>query len=103
MSIDANSAIPMYRQLADLLRAQIADGELGDGDRLPSEAQLGETHGISRITVRQALAELERAGMLLRVPGKGAFVRAHSPIQGLTRLSGFSESARAAGREAGYR
>lgn len=103
MAINANSAVPMYRQLADLLRRQIEDAAIADGDRLPSEAQLGETYGVSRITVRQALSELERAGLLLRAPGKGTFVRTRQrPIEGLARLSGFSENARAAGVQAGY-
>ena len=104
MPVMSNSAVPLYRQLADLLRARIADGALRDGDRLPSEAQLGEAHGVSRITVRQALAELEQSGVLVRAPGKGTFVCTRPrPIEGLARLSSFSENARAAGREAGYR
>ena len=103
MPVDANSVVPMYRQLADLLRRQIAAGDLGDGDRLPSEAQLGEAHGVSRITVRQALADLERLGLVDRVVGKGTFVRTRPrPIEALGRLSGFGEQARAAGVAAGY-
>ena len=104
MALKADSAVPMYRQLAAQIRARIVSGELGDGDRLPSEAQFGERHGVSRVTVRQALADLERDGLLERAPGKGTFVRApRQPLQGLTRLSGFSEHARAAGMAAGYR
>ena len=104
MALKMNSAVPMYRQLAELLRAQITSGEIGDGQRLPSEAQLGETYGVSRVTIRQALAELERHGMLDRAPGRGTFVRVpRRPLEVLTRLSGFSEHARAAGMTAGYR
>jgi GntR family transcriptional regulator len=103
-TIDANSVTPLYRQLTDLLHEQIASGALADGARLPSEAQLGERYGVSRITIRQALADLERRGLLERAPGKGTFVRRRpQPIQGLTRLSGFSENAAAAGFVAGYR
>jgi DNA-binding GntR family transcriptional regulator len=102
-AIDANSITPLYRQLTELLRGQIASGALADGARLPSEAQLGEQYGVSRITIRQALADLERQGLLERAPGKGTFVRRRPrPIEGLTRLSGFSENAAAAGLEAGY-
>ncbi len=69
MPINANSVVPMYRQLADLLRRQIEDEVIADGDRLPSEAQLGEPYEVSRITVWQALSEPERAGLLVRAPG----------------------------------
>ncbi len=102
-TIDANSITPLYRQLTQLLRGQISSGAIADGARLPSEARLGEQYGVSRITIRQALADLERQGLLERAPGKGTFVRRRPrPIEGLTRLSGFSETAAAAGLEAGY-
>ncbi|HEX5325898.1 MAG TPA: GntR family transcriptional regulator, partial [Acetobacteraceae bacterium] len=102
-AIDANAVTPLYRQLTELLRGQIVSGALADGARLPSEAQLGERYGVSRITIRQALADLERQGLLERTPGRGTFVRRRPcPIEGLTRLSGFSETAAAAGLEAGY-
>lgn len=83
---------------------QVLSGEFAPGQRLPSEAQLGEQFGISRITIRQALGDLEREKLLTRVPGKGTFV-AERPkqIEGLPRLSSFSEDASAAGRTAGYR
>ena len=73
--IKAESPTPKYRQLAELLRQRIDNGDLSPGDRIPSEAQLGDTYSLSRITIRQALADLERDGLLERVPGKGTFVR----------------------------
>jgi GntR family transcriptional regulator len=94
----------MYRQLADLLRGRILEGEVSVGDKIPSEAQLSESFGISRITVRQALAELENAGLLQRVPGKGTFVRGRANrVERLTRLTGFGENMSALGRTVGYR
>jgi GntR family transcriptional regulator len=93
----------MYRQLEALLREQIVRGELKAGERIPSEVQLCERWGISRITTRQALAELERDGLLERVPGKGTFVRRpQSQVTRLTRLSGFGEDMVALGLEPGY-
>jgi GntR family transcriptional regulator len=98
-----NSSVPMYRQLEALLREQIERGELKAGERIPSEVQLCERWAISRITTRQALAELERDGLLERVPGKGTFVRRpQSQVTRLTRLSGFGEDMVALGLEPGY-
>lgn len=74
------------------------------GARIPSEARLGEDFGVSRITIRQSLAELEREGLLERVPGKGTFVRERSAkVERLTRLSGFGENMASLGLRAGYR
>lgn len=101
--LSKDSHVPLYRQLRDLLATGIRAGEWVAGDRLPSEAELGDAHGVSRITVRQALRELELAGMLLRITGKGTFVRERPPVARLTRLSGFGENMRAMGREPGYR
>jgi GntR family transcriptional regulator len=98
-----DSSVPMYRQLEALLREKIDRGELQVGDRIPSEAQLCEQWGISRITTRQALAELERDDLLERVPGKGTFVKKpQGRVTRLTRLSGFGENMEALGLKPGY-
>jgi GntR family transcriptional regulator len=103
-AIKAESPTPKYRQLSDFLRERIELGEFGPGDRIPSEAQLGESYRLSRITIRQALADLERAGLLDRVPGKGTFVRRKSShVERVTRLTGFGENVKALGLEPGYR
>lgn len=102
--IRAESAVPMYRQLAEILRGRISAGEVSSGDKIPSEAQLSENFGISRITVRQALAQLENDDLLERVPGKGTFVKVNTArVERLTRLSGFGENMSALGRTVGYR
>jgi len=98
------AAIPLYRQLASILRRPIAAGEAAPGDRLPSESQLVARHGVSRITVRQALADLEREGLIERSAGRGSFVREpRRPVAWLPRLSGFGDHVRAAGMTPGYR
>lgn len=98
-----DSMTPMYRQLSELIRERIRDGRLAVGERISSEAQLGDKFGVSRITVRQALSELEREGLLERIPGKGTFIRepAHK-VERLTRLTGFGENMAALGLTAGY-
>jgi DNA-binding GntR family transcriptional regulator len=71
-----DSATPQYRSMAAELRAMIESGELGPGDSLPSESALAARHGVARGTARHALAELEGAGLVESVHGKGRFVRA---------------------------
>jgi len=68
-----------YRALEETLRGEIARGRYRVGDRLPTEAQLGEAHGVSRATVRSALERLEKLGMIVRRPRVGTVVKARSP------------------------
>lgn len=67
-------AIPLYYQLEVSLRSRLAEGEFAPGDGFPSEAAIGAEYNVSRITVRQALASLERDGLIHRQRGRGAFV-----------------------------
>jgi len=66
--------IPVYYRLADDIKQQIETGILKDGDLIPTEAQLGEQYGISRMTVRQGIALLAEASLIETVKGKGSFV-----------------------------
>lgn len=66
---------PQYRRIAAELRADITEGTLRPGDAIPSEAALVERYGVARGTARQALAELEGAGLIESVHGKGRYVR----------------------------
>lgn len=68
---------PEYRRIAAELRTEIESGELQPGDALPSEAALMARYGVSRNTARQALTELEGAGLVDTIQGKGRFVRRH--------------------------
>ena len=66
--------MPLYRQLEEILKQRIKNGELKPGDQIPTEYELCEDFGISRISVRQALAELANDGFLCRHQGRGTFV-----------------------------
>lgn len=66
--------IPLYHQVASLLRQGIEAGEWGEGEPLPSEHELAEAFGVSRITTKRALDELKAAGLVHRQRGKGSFV-----------------------------
>ena len=80
----------LYQQLADSLRDKIYEGKYAFGDKLPSERSLAEKFGISHLTVRKALAILDEEGMLLRVQGKGTFVRAQKYSIDMQHMDGFS-------------
>ncbi|HJZ36089.1 MAG TPA: GntR family transcriptional regulator [Solirubrobacterales bacterium] len=64
----------LYRQVADDLVARAADGKLAPGERLPPEAQLAEAYGVNRLTIRRALEDLARAGVVRTEHGVGTFV-----------------------------
>jgi len=72
---DSGSTPPQYRRIAAELRADITTGTLCPGDALPSEATLMDRYQVARGTVRQALAELEGAGLVQSIHGKGRYVR----------------------------
>jgi GntR family transcriptional regulator len=74
MQIDKKSPIPVYYQLKNIISKMIADGEYTEGSLIPSERELGDTLGISRMTVRQALNSLVNEGFLYREKGRGTFV-----------------------------
>jgi GntR family transcriptional regulator len=83
---------PLYVQLRDELRTQILDGRLKALARLPSEAELTERYAVSRITVRQALNDLHKEGLIVKVHGKGTFVSQPKVAQDVTRLKGLAEA-----------
>lgn len=72
--IDPKSPIPRYYQLYTSLRRRIREGEFQPGDALPSERQLVEDYGVSRITVVKALDILDQEGLIERQHGRGNFV-----------------------------
>lgn len=66
---------PLYRVMMDELKSQISSGHYAPEAQLPTEAELSSTFGVSRITTRRALEELERDGFIYRVKGSGSFVK----------------------------
>ena len=73
-SSDEGATQPKYEQLRDYVVSQIESGRLRAGELLPSENRLAETLQIARSTVRQAMAAMERDGLVRRVHGKGTFI-----------------------------
>ncbi len=74
-SVDKSSPLPAYYQVAQDLRRRLAAGEWVTGERIESELRLAGQYGVSRVTVRQALAELVKDDLLERRHGSGTFVR----------------------------
>lgn len=72
--IQRTRPVPLYYQLEEILSQRIDSGELKPSELIPSEAELQQQYGVSRTTVRQAIARLVRAGRLRTVQGKGTFV-----------------------------
>ncbi|MBP8145360.1 GntR family transcriptional regulator [Pseudorhodoferax sp.] len=87
---DADAASPLYLQLAQALARAIAEGRFQADEALPSERQLAEDLGLSRVTARKAIERLAEQGLIQRKRGSGNYIRPRLE-QPLTRLSGFSE------------
>ena len=94
---------PIYLQIADSLAKRILSGELAVGERLPSERQLAEELGVSRMTVRQALLALRRSGLVQSRRGQGSFVSGPKLEQPVDILTGFSDNILAKGMKPGAR
>ncbi|MFD7104896.1 GntR family transcriptional regulator [Streptomyces celluloflavus] len=80
---------PKYQRIAAALKAAIAEGEYGPGDRLPGENDLMAAHGVARMTARQALGVLQSEGIAEARKGAGVFVRTFHPLRrrGIQRLT----------------
>jgi len=78
-TLDRNSPVPLYYQVKQILLEKLDNGTWKPGDLVPSEQELQETYGVSRITVRQALTELTHEGRFERHRGQGTFV-ANKPL-----------------------
>ena len=102
-TLSADDSLPLYLQLASLIRRCISSGLLKPGDHLPSEAELCRHFTISRSTVRQALKELEEQGLILRRQGLGSFVAEPKLYRRSENIYSFTSEAAAMGRKPGSR
>jgi GntR family transcriptional regulator len=81
--LDPTSDRAVFRQIADHLRAAILSGRLGEGDQLPSESQMADHYGVTRMTVRQAVGVLKGGGLVESQHGRGAYVRRRPQVRRL--------------------
>lgn len=89
--VSKESDYPLFYQARESIRRAITSGRVKPGDRLPSEKNLALALGVSLITVRRALDDLQIEGLLSKEHGRGSFVRAFPIEQKLDHLAGFAE------------
>jgi GntR family transcriptional regulator len=100
--LDRVGSVPLYAQIADALRADIRSGLYSPGVALPSERKLMDRFGVTRATIRSALAQLRSEGLLTIERGAGAFVRMPSPVRRIVGPDRFLRRDREAGKAAYY-
>lgn len=100
-AVSKTAGAPLYDQLIKTFEGKIQSGDWAVGEKLPSERELCELYSVSRITVRRALAEAEKDGLLERVHGVGNFVASPKMRQSLTEVKSFGVSLAEGGMVAG--
>src|SRR3981081_1687166 len=96
---DTASGVALWRQVADGIERDIADGSFAAGQRLPGEVEIAETYRVNRHTVRRALATLAERGLVRAERGSGTYVEAPRLAYPLRSRTRFSEIVGAGGRE----
>ncbi len=86
MKITPIQKINVVEQVYDQMQALLIDGTWHPGDKLPSENELAETFGVSRMTVRQAMQKLKALGLIETRTGSGSYVREVNPEDSLQEL-----------------
>ncbi len=92
MKLNRDSSVALYIQIAEALARDIGRMRFKAFDRLPSESELMARYGVSRVTVRQAVARLVSQGLAIAKQGKGAFVAGPVVQHELEELQGFYDS-----------
>ena len=88
---------PLYRVIKTALKERILSGDYAAGQQLPSENQLMRIFSVSRVTVRQALHQLQKERLVVSYQGKGYFVARAMAVQDLARLQGLGEAVAGSG------
>lgn len=97
MALIRNNPVAMYLQIADRLRGEITEGAYEPSGRLPSESQTMSRFNVSRVTVRLALEQLDKDGLIERRKGKGTFVAGKQVRHRIDTLRSFHESLKVQG------
>lgn len=94
----ATRAVPKYFRIMQEILAEIRGGTLGPGAQIPSENELIDAYRISNTTARKVHQELERAGWVTRIKGKGTFLNGNRVDRSADRILGFTKNMIEAGR-----
>lgn len=98
-ALDRSAVAPLWQQLSRTLREEIESGRLLPDQALPSESELIDRYAVSRTVVREALADLVRAGLIYKVRARGSFVAPTRPdLKFIGSMTGSSEDLAATGR-----
>jgi GntR family transcriptional regulator, histidine utilization repressor len=94
-----SGGLARYEQVKDFIARRIQDGTWRAGDRLPSESELVQQFGMSRMTVNRALRELVEQGRIRRVAGVGSFVAEDKPQSNLLQIASLAQDIRSRGHD----
>lgn len=95
--LDKESPVPLYHQLQEVLRHHIEREDFKEASAIPTEPELEQMYGVSRVTVRRAVQELVHEGLLVKRKGKGTFVRGPKVRQNLNTITSWAETMAARG------
>ena len=101
--VSTSSRLPLYYQVEDDMRRRIETHEWKVGEQIPTETELCLKYRTSRVTIRQAVANLVNQGLVTRERGRGTFVRQPKVAAGTRGLTSFTEEMRGLGLSAGAR
>lgn len=97
--LNTDALQPLYVQLMQKIKNSISNGELQVGTRIPTELELCSKYGVSRITVRKAVQELEKQGILEKKQGKGTYVTVPAIRRKLHEVNSFHDTCRMNGKK----
>jgi GntR family histidine utilization transcriptional repressor len=98
LALSGDQSVPMYQQIKDAIRQKIRSGDWASGQMIPSENQLADGLGISRMTINRPLRELTAEGLLRRVHGLGTFVAEPARQAHLLELVSIAEEIKQQGK-----
>lgn len=89
--VSKDSPLPLHYQIKEIIQEMIENEELKPGDAIPTERELCDIQGVSRMTVNKAIMSLVNEGLVYREQGKGTFVSKPKEKQQISELKGFTE------------
>ena len=92
MKLNTNSTITLFDQIESDLKEKIKNGIYQPGQKIPTETELIEAYGVSRITIRRAIEDLTKEGILTKKQGKGTFVQDKKIIRKISHTISFTEA-----------